>query len=248
MMHFTTQEQHVIQYLCGREEVFWEELAQFCKDPINVKLRTVQKVVSDIKKKYRTMHKKCPFECKFGYLGEHVDEPAIEKETVIHNGQTLTKVIRPPQYTPEGYPKGNPRFDHEAKNALERTKKDLKRGEEFQKELRKEFDKQEATPQHQVDFSLKKYDHKVVSRSGIHSLSDDDFDVFAYLYDNHEKIITIEELRDKVVYPLYGSKLPARWWDSIQRRINNVRRAVPELKNRIFTVKTENNGTGYLFK
>jgi len=216
-MKITAQEQNVIQFLSDRDEVFWEELAQFCKDPANVKLRTVQKIVSDIRKKFRDMNRACPFDCRFGHLNDttfkQADEPP--KETVVHNGQTLTKLVRASVVQKESIIPAAPT---------------------------------ETRKPHQIDFSIKKWQNQIVSKTGIYNLSSEDFEVFEYLYNNHEKIITLEELRDKVVFPLYGSKLPPRWWDSIQRRINNVRRAVPELKNRIFTVKTENNGTGYFFK
>src|SRR5277367_1876899 len=103
-MKITAQEQNVIQFLSDRDEVFWEELVQFCKDPANVKLRTVQKIVSDIRKKFRDTNRACPFDCKFGHLNDATFIKQVDvapKETVVHNGQTLTKLVRAPSVEKE---------------------------------------------------------------------------------------------------------------------------------------------------
>lgn len=56
----TPQEQSIVKHLSGKTQASWEELAQFAKDPQNVKLRTLQKVVSDLKKKYTDAKVPCP--------------------------------------------------------------------------------------------------------------------------------------------------------------------------------------------
>ncbi len=56
----TPQEQSIIKHLSGKTQASWEELAQFAKDPQNVKLRTLQKVVSDLRKKYTDAKVPCP--------------------------------------------------------------------------------------------------------------------------------------------------------------------------------------------
>lgn len=235
-MRFTTQETKVITYLTGKKSAYWEELAQFCKDPGAVKLKTVKKIVSDIRKKFKDDNQACPFDCAFQELAltppvnEEKFKIASQSETVNHNGQTLVKVVRTSKPTPRI---GTLVFGGEPNTGT------IPNPVIIGADARKPY---------QIEFSIKKWQNQIITKSGIHNLSDEDFEVFEYLYNKHAEIVTLEELRDKVVFPLYGSKLPARWWDSIQRRINNVRRAVPELKNRIFTVKTENNGTGYLFK
>jgi len=227
-MKLTTQEQNFIEYLSSREEAYWEELVQFCKDPTTVKLKTVQKVVSDIKKKFRDENQTIPFNSKFSYFKlPTYEEPVIEEGygfptlKITHNGQTLVKLKRPVAEPVTNAPVPD--------RPVLPVPADTRRP-------------------HQIEFAIKRWQNQVISRSGAHVLSSDDLEVFEYLYNNYGEVVTLEELRDKVVFPKFGSKLPARWWDSIQRRINNVRRAVPELKNRILTVKTENNGTGYFFK
>jgi hypothetical protein len=59
-------------------------------------------------------------------------------------------------------------------------------------------------------------------------------------------LIGISELRDKVVYPNYGAKLPARWFDAIMRIVNHMRRQVIGLDGRLLTVKGPE--TTYLFQ
>lgn len=211
-MKLTPQEKNIVDFLVPKREAFWEELAKFCKEPSKVKLRTVQKIVSDIKKKHKDEDLQCPFDCKFSYLSDPKNQeitPAsifkAAEEKITFNGQQLVKLIRP--IAP--------------------------------------IDPRKAC---QIDFTIKKYQNQVVTKSGVYNLSDDDFQVFEYFYNNPEKIVSLEELRDQVVFPKYGSKLPAKWFFSIQRRINNVRRTVPELKNRILTMKLDNNGTGYFFR
>lgn len=64
-MKLTNQEINIINYIGNKSEVSWQELAQFAKDPQNVKMKTLQKAVSDIKKKYRDKNLFAPFNCKF---------------------------------------------------------------------------------------------------------------------------------------------------------------------------------------
>ena len=99
----------------------------------------------------------------------------------------------------------------------------------------------------QKDFAIDKYNKRIRSKEGIRALNDEDFEVFEYFWQHPETVVSLEELRDKVVYPQFGSKIPARWFDAIQRRVNNLRRTIPELKDRLLTVKL-NNGSGYLLK
>ena len=99
----------------------------------------------------------------------------------------------------------------------------------------------------QKDFIIDKYNKRIRSKEGVRVLNDDDFEVFEYLWQHPETVVSLEELRDKVVYPQFGSKLPPRWFYAIQRRVNNLRRTIPELKDRLLTVKL-NNGSGYLLK
>jgi hypothetical protein len=65
VLTLTGQEQKIINYLAGKNEVAWEELVVFAKDPQRVKLKTLQKVVSDIKRKFKDMGLTIPFACTF---------------------------------------------------------------------------------------------------------------------------------------------------------------------------------------
>ena len=197
---FTQQEEKIIAFLKERNEAFYEELAQFCKKPTEVKLNTIKKIISDIKKKCKDYNIECPFTTKLSLIDNKANQ-----EKIVVNGQSLTKIQRP-LIIPD------------------------------------------TVKQCQKDFTIIKYNRQIRSKQGVRTLNEDDFFVFEYMYANPEKVISLDELRDKVVFPQYGSKLPARWWDVIQRRINNIRRAIPELSNRLLTVKIGANGTGYLFQ
>jgi len=96
------------------------------------------------------------------------------------------------------------------------------------------------------DFILKSFTHQIVTKSGIYALNYEEYEIFVYLYNNRNKFISLEELRDRICYPKYGSKLPARWFSAIQRRVSNIRNQIPESKNRILTAK-QNNNSGYIF-
>lgn len=74
----TKQEQDIINHCSGKTFVPWEELAQYAKEPQTVKLKTLQKAVSDLKKKYRDANLPVPFDCSFKSL---VDVEQKKKQT-----------------------------------------------------------------------------------------------------------------------------------------------------------------------
>jgi hypothetical protein len=103
-----------------------------------------------------------------------------------------------------------------------------------------------VTHQAHTDFILDRNTRRVRTKDGIFQLNENEWNVFKYIHENVDKMIPLSELRDKVVFPNYGSKLPARWFDSIMRIVNNLRRQVIGLNNRLLTVKGAE--TTYLFK
>lgn len=206
----TEQECKIIDYLENRsgQQVAWEELAQFAKDPTTVKLKTIQKSVSEIKRKYQQAGIPITFDVQFKSLAPKT-APAQIEDLVKGAEQVLVQVRR----TAGG-------------NVIptNSTKSDA-----------------------QIDFSIDTLGFKrVKTRSGVYQLNDSEWDMFKYFYNNVGKLITISELRDKLVYPNYGSKLPARWFDAIMRVINNLRRQVNGLDKRLLTVK--GSETSYLFQ
>lgn len=210
----TNQELKVIDFLTLRnhQDVHWEELAQFSKDPKSVKLKTIQKVISDLKKKYVHFGIPFPFKGAFSSMtklvvtGEVVKQKTFEKQE-----QTLVQIKR----TPGG-------------NVIK-------------------ADSDEANkPMAHIDFVLDFNTKRVKTRSGGHLLNDNEWYMMKYFHANVGRIIKISELRDKVVYQNYGSKLPPRWFDSIGRTVNNLRKQVPELSTRLLTVKGAE--TSYLFQ
>lgn len=199
-MNLTNKEKKIIDYLTNKKSVAWEELAQFSIDPTNVKLKTIHKTISEIKRKYNMENSPPPFDCKFSYLGKEEKQP-IE--------QRLVQVRKTPD--------GNTMVVKEEK------------------------------PSVQVDFVLDRNNKSVRTKSGSSKLNDDQWEILSYFDNNPGKIIKISELRDKVKYPNYGSKLPPRWFDAIMRSINGLRRTVPNIKNRLLTTKIDNE-TSYIYQ
>jgi hypothetical protein len=205
-INLSNQELKIVNYLKTKSEapVAWEELAQFSKDPTSVKLKTIQRSVSEIKKKFNSANLKPPFSSKFYSLSE--SRPNL---LPVHKAQNLVQVKRTPA--------GNVVMANNNKHVA------------------------------QIDFSLDRMGFKkVVTKSGSFQLNDNEWNMFKYFYNNPGRIVTISELRDSVVYPQFGSKLPARWFDSIMRTINCLRRQVFNLDKRLLTVKGAE--TSYLFQ
>jgi hypothetical protein len=202
MSKFTEQEKNIIQYLQQKPnvDVKWEELAQFAKDPQNVKLKTIQRAVSEIKRKFKESNLNVPFNTKFSLLTE-----------VSNKEQVLVQVKRSPA--------GNTMI----------------------------VDAKRVVHPALIDFVLDRNNKGVRTKSGYYKLGDDDWEMIKYFAENVGKIVKISDLRDKVKYPQYGSKLPPRWYNSIMHIINNLRRTVPALKSRLLTTNVDGE-TCYLFQ
>jgi len=219
-MKLSQQEQSFLNFLIPKTEVYWEELVQFCKNPAMVKLKTVQKVVSDLKKKYKDNNEKIPFHCTFKFMPTQMQAPKMvsTNETTQYLGQTLVQIKRPTQTKPLNISVPDMRVI--------------------------EIEKPPTT--NAFDFILKSFTQQIITKSGVYALNHEEFELFNYLFNNKSKFISLEELRDNVCFPKYGSKLPARWFSSIQRRVSHIRQHIPETRNRLLTAK-QNNNTGYIF-
>jgi hypothetical protein len=207
-IRLTKQEQCVVDYLCSKNKskVYWEELAQFAKDPQNVKRKSILRMVSDLKKKFVSADFALPFDVTFASLTAEAAPPS--SSTANPAVQKLVQIKR----TPAG-------------NTMQVNAN--------------------LHPAH-IDFVLDRNTKRVRTRNGFHQLNDNEWQLFSYIHSNVGRIIPISELRDKVVYPQYGSKLPARWFDGIMRIVNNMRRQVVGLNSRLLTVKGAE--TSYLFQ
>lgn len=73
----------------------------------------------------------------------------------------------------------------------------------------------------------------------------EDWYVMKYLHENAGKRIRLEEFKD-VLWEHAGSRLPARWFDSVQRRIQGLRRTIPSMRDRL-TVSKDSEGSFYMF-
>jgi len=221
-MKLSPQEQNIIQFLIPKKEVYWEELAQFCKNPQTVKLKTIKKIISDLRKKFNEQNISIPFSCSFKLMLNKEEQKITKtKETVNFNGQTLVRVT----------------FNKNNKTTkIESVETPL------------EIPKPSVLPKLDIkpEFTIKPYSRQVITRSGIYTLSEAEFEIFDYMHTNINRFISLEELRDKICYPKFGSKLPARWFSAIQRRIGNIRQHIPETRNKLLTAKLNNN-SGYIF-
>ena len=212
-LKLTNQETKVVAFLTTRnnDTTFWEELAQFAKDPQTVKLKTIQKIVSDLKKKYLQAGIPFPYNGKFVSMNLPKEEQPTKSVDSKEGNQNLVQVKR----TPAG-------------NVVR-------------------LDSPNGTkPAAQIDFVLDPLTRRVKTKHGAHLLNEREWDVIKYLHANVGRVIGISELRDKVVYEKYGSKLPPRWFDHIKSIVGNLRAQVPGLRDRILTVKGAE--TGYLFQ
>jgi hypothetical protein len=221
-LKLTDQETKVIAFLTTRGDgpIHWEELAQFAKDPQTVKLKTIQKVISDLKRKYLQANVPFPYNGKFISLtappkeepkapqtiGELIKEKLADKPE-----QALVQIKRTPAGTVVRVDPAN-----------------------------------SGKPMAHVDFVLDPNTRRVRTKYGAHLLNEREWDVMKYLHANVGRVIAISELRDKVVYEKYGSKLPPRWFDHIKAIIGNLRAQVPGLRDRVLTVKGVE--TSYLFQ
>jgi len=198
-LSLSEQEVKIINYLQSKsEKVALEELAQFAKNPLNVKKKTIQRVISEIKRKYKKANLPLPFSCSFTNLA--IAEPTPH--------QTIKSLIQ------------------------ERLVQ-IQAAKDTRHPVQKEFE-------------LDRLSKRVRTKYGFVNLNDPEWEVFKYIYNNPARLISLSELRDKVVYPQYGSKLPPRWFFSIMRTVNNLRRQVYGLNNRLFTVKSDE--TSYIFQ
>jgi len=209
-VRLTAQEQAIRDYVVSRPSriVYLEELAQFAKDPQNVKCKTIQKTVSEIKRKFKVARQPDPFGNKLF--------ASLAQETL--------QVTAPPPASTQAMVQVKPTPDGNMVRVSGAK----------------------AAHPAQVDFIIDRLTKSVRTKNGSHRLNDSEWDVFKYLHENVGRLITLSELRDKVVYPQYGSKLPARWFDSIMRIVNNLRRQVVGLDKRLLTVKGAE--TTYLFQ
>jgi hypothetical protein len=198
-LKLSPQYEKIIAFCAGKEKVNFEELVQFSKDPSNVKLKTMQRAVSDIKKMFKDHALPDPFTCKFGVLVETKKQVVLTLVPSVPQEQELVRMR-----TTIGGRKvraDDPRTDT------------------------------------QIDFEPTPNYKGVKTRDGLIKLSDNEWEIFCYLYQKAGKRVSIEELKD-VVYKNYGASTPHCWSDSIRRTISKLRRNIPDLKtkNRLVTI------------
>lgn len=216
------QEQQVLSYLQGKEKVNWEELVQFTKDPATVKLKSIRRIVSNIRKKYKEANQATPFICTFSSLFSAEKEEPVKpssqstqetQNTVEFNGQILVKLekrnpVKPlPLYPPPIVAQIAPR----------------------------------------PDFELRPFNRQVFTRTGLYNLGEDEFQIFEYFLNHRGRQVSLEELKNQVCYPKFGSKTPARWFFAIMRRINMLRKQIPEVREKLISTRMGNT-TGYLLQ
>ena len=225
-INLTEQENKVVDFLITLKggKAYWEELAQFAKDPQTVKIKTVKKTVSEIKRKYALIGEPLPFNVTFKELAhvETVVPVELSPEEILNTipkpptPQTLVQIKR----TPGG-------------NTVVVSPNTVKT--------------EVVHPCH-VDFVLNRNSRRVHTKEGAFNLNDNEWNVFAYLHEHVGKLVSLSELRDKVVYQHYGSKLPARWFARILSIIGNIRRQIPGIRQRLMTIPSPGQETKFLFQ
>jgi len=229
----TEQETRVVDFLRSKTNgsAHWEELAQFAKSPQTVKLKTIRKTVSEIKRKYLAAGQSVPFNVNLSTMQVEEEEAPQEVSPPLLT-TTIGDLIRQklePALTP-----------HQPQNLVQ-----IKRTPAGNTMIVNSNNAPSLLPA-QLDFALDLASKRVKTRYGSHLLNENEWEVFKYFHAHAGKLVPISELRDKVMYENYGSKLPARWFDSIMRVINNMRRQIPGLEHRLLTVKGAE--TSYLFQ
>jgi hypothetical protein len=217
-VNLTALEKKVVNFLTSKNNgtVYWEELVQFAKDPQNVSRKTVLKWVSEVKRKYATANIPLPYSVTFSSMAQPLQ---VTSSTALpYTPVTIGGIIQQKLVQIKRTPDGNTiRVNPTAP----------------------------VHPAH-ADFVLDRNTRRVRTKAGNFQLNENEWNVFKYIHENVDKMIPLSELRDQVVFPQYGSKLPARWFDSIMRIVNNLRRQIVGLNNRLLTVK--GSETTYLFK
>jgi hypothetical protein len=217
-VNLTVLEQKVVNFLVSKTNgtVYWEELVQFAKDPQNVSRKTVLKWISEIKRKYLAANLSLPYNVIFSTMAQPLQ---VTNPTALpYAPLTIGGAVQQKLVQIRRTPDGNT------------------------------IRVNPAAPTHpaHADFVLDRNTRRVRTKAGNFQLNENEWNVFKYIHENVDKMIPLSELRDEVVFPQYGSKLPARWFDSIMRIVNNLRRQIVGLNNRLLTVK--GSETTYLFK
>jgi len=219
-LKLTNQEQKIINYLAGKERVNWEELAQFAKDPQSVKLKTLQKVISDLRRKYTLAGIPAPFTCTFSTLAKQA-EAATDYSTAV--SPTIGSLVK-------------------EKLAQNQTLIQMRRTL-----AGKQVPATNTEPDAHLDYRLDKYNKVVISyERGRIALSDGEYEIFSLLHVNAGKPVSIEQMKN-VRFPA-GSKCPPTWSEQISSSLTKLRKNIPELKtkNRLSTVTTATKMTAYM--
>jgi len=223
----TDQETKIINHLISRNHtvVFWEELAQFYKEPQTVKLNSIKRSISEIRRKYNRNSEMIPFQVTFKNMPS-------EKTNDIEIYDTNFDIVPFENGDIFGI------IEHaECQNLVKLHKPSI-----IATITSTPIDDKSIL---QNMFVLDKNYKCVRTKYGRHLLNDREWDMFNYFYENIGKRIYQSELKDKVVFPLWGSKTPARWFDIIGGIIGKLRRQVTGLDCYLTTLKGKE--TGYIF-
>lgn len=195
MIKLTEKENQITNFIKDKSIVYWQELTQFSKDPGSVKLSTIKKSISELRRKFIKANEVVPFDCEF-------------KDLMVK--QTTGELV------------------------LLKTRKN-KTIEKQTEEIKPVI----AEKKINQDFKLDKNSRKIFGKYGGTSFETQDnlWYLLVYLFDNAEKEISLEELRDKVFFQNWGSKIPARWFSTITRNLNELRKSIPAFKERIKTIR-----------
>lgn len=257
-MKLTPQENSIINYLSKKSEARWEELAQFAKDPQTVKLRTLQKVISDLKKKYSDAGEVCPIaNTELMPLEKLKDKSTVVTPMMVPMSEVYKELGDPSTWEEDSVeyekkfvtrPMNILEFKRESQSTQVQNLVRVKPTAKVQavKPVEQEKTVPEELPVHR-DFKLDKTYRRVKTKNGNHELREQEWEIFVYLYNNAEKMVTLEDLKN-LIWKNWGSKTPPSWADSISRSLTGLRKTIPELKlqGRLLTITGQT--TSYMLR
>lgn len=228
-MKLTDYESKVQNYLVqkGSKPTYLLELIQFSTKK-DVKAKTILRAISELKKKYTSENlpvpwktqilNKIPTESKTENIKLISDSAKVLEKSEVVDGQKLVQV----------------KINKKSETAVAPTPTI-------------QVSTETSETSFQKDFKLRPLVRQVVSRDGVVTLDNiDDWNLMSYIHAQGDNKIYLNDLKD-LFWHNHGSKTPTRWMDSILRRINCIRRAIPAMNGRLITVP-DRNGTYFLCK
>ncbi len=217
-IHLTEQDKNLVNYLTGKDEVSWEELAQFAKSPTTVKRKSLLRAVSDLRKKYADAGLAAPFNCRFFDLGTMPSANAPSQPV-----KAVAVVVAPPVVQMRKTIGGK-----------------LVRADDTKPDLHHDFQLSKGA---NCDGSP---NYQIKTKAGWVRLPESAYELLEIFYASPGVAFSKEDLKNKL-WPQWGSRTPPSWAGNLTHRMTDLRTCVPEMKTRLLTIRV-NNDTSYMMK